>query len=70
MARTCAIPKLRWLREGATIRTCGRKKAARLGRLIYAIWHRNLRWLRGHATISNCFFERRHSYLPALCFRR
>jgi hypothetical protein len=27
-------------------------------------------WLRGHATISNCFFERRHSYLPALCFRR
>ena len=35
--RTCVIPKLKWLREGATIRTCGRKKAARLGRLMYAI---------------------------------
>jgi hypothetical protein len=50
---------LSWLRGPAQIRTCGRKKAARLGRLMCAIWHRNSRWLRGRATISNCSFHQR-----------
>ncbi len=37
LARTCVPRKLRWLREGATIRSCGRKKAALSRRLICAM---------------------------------